>query len=332
MFDRRQFLKAGAALGSLIITSPIVRAQSKIKVRYNEVVHSILFTPAYVALAKGLFEQHGLEVSMATGQGGDKSIAALLTGAADIALIGPETAIYLHNSNSPTKVHMFSGLTATDGYILVGRQKVDQFDWAMLKGQEVMGWRPGSTPLLFLEAAMRLSGVDPIKDVKLNNNVAVPARMGAWLAGNVPFAIFGEPDAAQLELDGKAVVLASVGQTVGQVDYTAFMATDSYIHENPTVIQNWTDAIRKAQQWTESASTVEIAKLLMPYFPGVKETAMIAGVERYRKLKIWKTSPVITPTAIERFQDILVQGGVLDNAKRVKYSDVVVTEFAAKAG
>jgi NitT/TauT family transport system substrate-binding protein len=42
--------------------------------------------------------------------------------------------------------------------------------------------------------------------------------------------------------------------------------------------------------------------------------------------------PVITPAAIEKFQDILVQGGVLDSAKRVKYSDVVVTEFAAKAG
>src|ERR1044071_7681348 len=114
MFDRRTFLKAGAGTLGLLAASPIGRAQAKVKVRYNEVVHSILFTPAYVGLAKGYFEERGLEVSMATGQGGDKSIAPLRGGAADIALIGPEPAIYVHNSNSPTKVRVFSGLTAPD--------------------------------------------------------------------------------------------------------------------------------------------------------------------------------------------------------------------------
>ena len=37
------------------------------------------------------------------------------------------------------------------------------------------------------------------------------------------------------------------------------------------------------------------------------------------------------PAAIEKLQDILVEGGVLAAANRVRYSDVVVTEFAAKA-
>jgi NitT/TauT family transport system substrate-binding protein len=198
-------------------------------------------------------------------------------------------------------------------------------------GKDVIGWRPGSTPLLYLEAALRLNGIDPLQDVKLTNNIAVPARMGAWLSGNFAFAIFDEPTASQLELDGKAHILASIGQTVGFIDYTAFMATDQYIRENPTVIQDWTNAIHKAQKWTEKASTAEIVQVLIPFFPGVGEQAMTSGVTHYRKLKIWKTSPVITPAAIEKFQDILVQGGVLDNAKRVKYSDVVIAEFAAKA-
>jgi len=331
MFTRRSFVKATAATAGALALTPAGRAQSKVKIRYSEVVHSTLFVPAYVALAKGYFEEHGLEVTMTTAQGGDKSIAALLGGAADIALIGPETAIYVHNSNSPTQVHIFGGLTATDGYILVGREKVDKFDWSALKGREVMGWRPGSTPLLFLEAAMRLKGIDPINDVKLVNNIAVPARMGAWLSGNIPFAIFGEPDASQLEIDGKAHILASIGETVGLVDYTAFMATDRYIRDNPGTIQNWTNAVYKAQKWTESASAAEIAKVVLPFFPGVGERAMTAGIERYSKLGIWKVTPVIEPAAIDRFQDILVQGGVLDNAKRVTYADIVLTDFAAKA-
>ncbi len=335
MLNRRRALQAGfAILGSLPIAAPFVaRAQKKplVKVRYNEVVHSILYAPAYVAMAKGYFEEVGIEQTMTTANGGDKSAAALVSGGADIALIGPETAIYVQISDSPVKIPIFCGLTATDGFMLVGRQKAEKFDWSSLKGKDILGFRPGSTPLLFFEAAMRKNGIDPDKDVKLTNNVAIPARMGSWLAGQHDYAIFIEPDASQLELDGKGFILASIGQTVGPADYTTFMATDKYIHDNPQIIQNWTDVITKAMQWTASAPTAEVSKTLEPFFPGVNPQALLAASERYRKLKIWKDTPVIDPAAIERFEDILVQGHVLDPNKRVKYQDLVLTSFASKA-
>ena len=335
MFDRRRALQTGlATLGSLSVTSPLgAFAQNKprVKVRFNEVVRSILYTPAYIALAKGFFEEAGMDVTMATAQGGDKSVAVLLSNNADIALIGPESAIYVQISDSPTKIPIFCGLTATDGFMLVGREKVDKFNWNMLKGKEILGFRPGSTPLLYLEAALRQNGLDPQKDVKLMNNVGIPARVGSWLAGQNQYAIFIEPDASQLELDGKAHFLASIGETVGMADYTTFMATDKYIRENPETIQNWTNAIYKGMKWTASAPIPDLVKTLEEFFPGVNPKALAGGAERYRRLKIWKTSPVIDPPAMEKFQDILVQGHVLDAAKRVKFQDLVITEFANKA-
>src|SRR5262249_15724050 len=163
------------------------------------------------------------------------------------------------------------------------------------------------------------------------NNVGIPARVGSWLAGQNQYAIFIEPDASQLELDGKAHFLASIGETVGPADYTSFMATDKYIHQHSDVIQSWTNAIYKGMQWTASAPPAEIAKTLAPWFPGVSPQALLGAAERYRRLKIWKSSPVIEPKPIEKFQDILVQGHVLDQNKRVKFSDLVITEFASKA-
>jgi NitT/TauT family transport system substrate-binding protein len=332
MLDRRRIVQGGLAAASFSL-APRALAQPKppVKIRYNEVVRSILYAPAYVAIAKGYLTEAGLDVTMATAQGGDKSMAALLSGGADIALMGPETAVYVLNSDSPTKARIFCGLTATDGFMLVGRDKVDKFDWKMLKGKEILGFRPGSTPLLFLEAALRKNGIDPQTDVKLNNNVGIPARVGSWLAGQNQFAIFIEPDASQLELDGKAHFLASIGETVGFADYTSFMATDKYIHDNPAVIQGWTDAIAKGMKWTAAAPAEEIAGVLQQFFPGVNPKAMVAAAQRYQRLKIWKSTPVIEPAPIEKFQDILVQGHVLDQAKRVKFADLVLTEFAAKA-
>ena len=75
------------------------------------------------------------------------------------------------------------------------------------------------------------------------NNVAIPARLGSWLAGQNQYAIFQEPEATQVEMDGKAHFLVSIGETVGFADYTCFIATDKYLRENTEVVQNWTNAI-----------------------------------------------------------------------------------------
>lgn len=333
MLNRRHTLQTGLStlLAAAAPLHAFAQSKPRVKVRYSEVVHSLLYAPAYVAIGKEFFEEQGLEVTMTTAQGGDKSLAIMVTNQADIGLIGPETAIYVQNSDSPTKIPIFCGLTSTDGFMLVGREKVEKFHWNMLKGKEILGFRPGSTPLLFLEAALRQNGLDPYKDVKLMNNVGIPARAGSWLAGQNQYAIFIEPDAAQLELDGKAHFMASIGETVGFADYTTFMATDKFIREHPETLQSWTNAIAKAMKWTAEAPIPELVKTLEQFFPGVNPKALTAAAERYRRLKIWKTSPVIEPAAMEKFQEILVQGGVLEAAKRVEFKKLVVTEFFNKA-
>ena len=333
MLNRRQALQTGIALGALSVAAPLgALAQGKpsIKIRYSEVARAIYYAPTYVAMTKGFFREAGLDVALTTAQGGDKSVAALLSNSADIALTGPEVSIYVQISDSPTKIPIFGVLTEADGLMLVGRNKVDKFDWQQLKGKEILSIRPGSTPDLFLEAALRKNGIDPIKDVKLVNNLAPPARMGSWLAGQNRYAIFQEPDASQLELDGKAHFLASIGEAVGHMDCTSFMATDKYIRENPEVIQAWTNAIHKAQQWTASALPSEIVGAIEPFFPGVSQRAMIAGTERLRRFNIWKSTPKIDPSSLEKLQDILVQGGVLESAKRVKFADLMRPEFGNK--
>src|SRR5581483_5732762 len=115
MIDRRRVLKGGlAAAGSLSLARPggaLAQAKAPVKVRYNEVVRSLLYAPAYVAITKGYFKDAGLDVTMATAFGGDKSAAALVSNNADIVLAGPETTIYIDNSDSSVKARIFCGLT-----------------------------------------------------------------------------------------------------------------------------------------------------------------------------------------------------------------------------
>jgi hypothetical protein len=73
-----------------------------------------------------------------------------------------------------------------------------------------------------------------------------------------------------------------------------------------------------------------VVEAVKDFFPAINPQALAAATDRYRKLGIWKTTPGIQEKPMEKFQDILIQGNVLDAAKRVKFKDWVITEFTDK--
>ena len=277
----------------------------------------------YVGIQKGMFKDAGIEMSMKTSQGTDKGMAALLSGSADIVLIGPEASIYVANSESPVKPIVFAGLTATDGFLLMGRKPEPNFDWKQLKGRKIMSFRPGSNPDIFLEAALRKKGLDPKKDLSMVSNIGPAARTGAWLAGQNDYAIFLEPEASTLEKQGKAFTLGAVGKEVGLVDYTVFTTTDAYLKKNRAAVQAWTQAVAKAQKYTAAAPAAELAELVGEYFTGVSKPELTSAIERYQTLNLWKKTPLVEKEAMDKLQDMLVQGGVLDVGKKVDYARFV---------
>ena len=331
---RRKMWRAAFArvvLVSLFVlwTQAAARSQDLKKVSLVETVHHIFFSPLYIADGLGYFREEGIQLEYTASQGGDKAMAALLTGDVDVALIGPEAVIYVQNSQSPTKVKMFCGLTASDGTFLVGRDSKAPFDWQQLKGKSIITFRPGSTPALFLDEALRRNGLDPAKDVTLISNIGIPARLGAFLSGQGDFATFFEVDLTKLEREKKGTVLLSIGQAIGPVDYTAFVATDAYIAKNPGILQGWTKAIARALKWINDAPPAEAAKVLQPFFPGISLDLLESAVVRQREAHLWKATPAIKPEAMEMFQKLQVAGGILKEAQKVSFDRIVAPQFFA---
>ena len=87
----------------------------------NEVTHSVFYAPLYLAINLGYMKEEGLTINLENGQGSDKSMAALLSGNADIALLGAETVIYLEAQGSTTHPMIFGQLTKRDGSFLVSK-------------------------------------------------------------------------------------------------------------------------------------------------------------------------------------------------------------------
>ena len=123
--------------------------------------------------------------------------------------------------------------------------------------------------------------------------------------------------------------MASLGTESGYVPYTVYMATKSYINENPEIIQKFTNAIYKAQIWMSEHTSSEIAEVILPYFTDSDIETLTKIIDRYNSQDTWKTDPVFDKEGFELIQDIMENGGELE--KRVPFEEMVTTDFAQKA-
>ena len=113
------------------------------KVTLNEVAHSIFYAPQYVAIEKGYFKDEGLDLTLVTGFGADKTMTAVISGEADIGFMGAEASIYAYQEGATDPVVNFAQLTQRAGNFLVAREEMPDFKWEYLKGKKVLGGRKG---------------------------------------------------------------------------------------------------------------------------------------------------------------------------------------------
>jgi NitT/TauT family transport system substrate-binding protein len=309
------------------------RSQSLQKLKVAEVVRSQLFIPMYLAMSEGFTKEQRIDVELTTAIGGDRVGALILSGQADIGLAGPEVAIYIYNSESPDKPIMFCSLNGTDGFFFVSREKLQPFDWSMIRNRKIIGWRPGSTPQMFFEHVLKQKGMSLETIKSIVTNIAPPAREGAWISGSGDFGIFNEPSTSKLEKAGQVHVLTSIGKELGRVENTVLFANKSWLEKNRDLAQKLTNAIAKSQAWMKAATDEQIAAAIAPYFPGLPVDIHVAVLERYRNTgaPVWSESPVIDREGLAKLQEIMVAEGLLSPAKIIAYEAIVASDVALKA-
>ena len=297
-------------------------------VRLNEVVHSVFYAPQYVAQELGFFEEEGLDVTVTVGNGADKSMTALLSDSADIALLGTEAGIYVYNEGKENYPKAFAQLTQRAGNFLVSRTEEPDFQWEDLKGHSVIGGRLGGMPELVLEYVIKENGLKIGNDVEIINNIDFTSTAGAFTGNVGDYTVEFEPVATTLEQNGAGYIVASLGEASGYVPYTVYMAQDQFMTEHPDIIEAFTRAIYRGQQWVESHSSAEIAEVVLPQFPESDAETLTTIIERYKQQDTWKTDPVFSEEGFLLIQDIMEQGGEL--SQRVPFRDLVRNEFAEK--
>lgn len=302
--------------------------EGPVKLTVSEVTHSVFYAPQYAAMALGYFRDAGLEVELTNGQGADKVMTAVVSGQVQIGLAGPEAAIYVYNEGREDYAQVFAQLTKRDGSFLMAREPDAAFTYDKLRGKHVLGGRKGGMPYMTLEHVIRSHGV-ALDELDLDTSIQFSMMTGAFTGGTGDYVTVFEPTATMLEQEGKAYIVASVGQDSGEIPFTAYFANRSYIKENPEIIQRFTNAVYAAQQWVQKATPKEIAEVIAPYFPDTDAEVLEQVAARYQEIDAWSGTPVMSEDAFTRLQDVMQEAGELE--VRADYAAVVNNDFARKA-
>ncbi len=299
------------------------------KIKVSEVTRSVFYAPQYVAINNGYFKNYGMEIDLTTGQGADAVMTSVLSNEVQIGFAGPEASIYVYNEGKEDYTQVFAQLTKRDGSFLVSKEKVDNFDWNMLKGKTVIPGRKGGVPYMTLEYVIKQNGLTPGKDLTLDDSIKFDLMASAFTSGDADYVTLFEPTASNIQKIGKGYIVASVGKESGEIPYTAYFAKKSYIENNEKIIQDFTNAIYKGQKWVKEHNAEEIAKAIQGFFPDTDIDLLTTAIQSYKDIDAWNDTPILKQESFNKLQEVISEAGEL--TQKAPYDKIVNNKYASEA-
>jgi NitT/TauT family transport system substrate-binding protein len=290
--------------------------------------HSLFYTPHFVAVHLGVLEQDGLRVEVRTANSGGELANALLKGEAELGLSGPIRGLDLAEKGSPDRIISIIQVNNRDGFFVVGRGPQPRFQWADLMGSRFILFAEAETPWLCLQQVLRNYGID-IGAIKLITEVPTAQAVEMFLRGEADYLEQGQPVVERLVHSGRSSVVASEGEAVGALPFSAYLTTPAYAAGHAEVLHRFTRAFYRAQQWITQHSAEEISQLIAPSFPEIEPEIRTRAVGRYLAQDTWARDPLLREEGFNYLQHILVGGGFI--SKRYPYAEHVNIEFAQAA-
>ena len=278
---------------------------------------SAFYSPLIATMAGGFLKAEGLEAKHSVSAPGRSAIASLIDGSAHVAQSAPSQGFTpLEQGKVPPTLH-FAQINEKDGFFLAGRTPDAAFAWDKLKGKKVV-IDHGAQPMAMFKYACFKRGLD-FKAIEAINAGSTEKMIAAFRGGEGDFIHLQGPAPQQLEHDGSAHIVASLGDAIGPCAFSSLAATREWLKTDMAL--SFTRAYRKARAWLIETPAAEVAKAEAPYFKDIDLPVLTATIATYQKLGNWTPHIEITRPAFEATLDIFEHAGLI--TKRHRYEDVV---------
>lgn len=298
------------------------------KITIAEPVHLTGYLPLYAAIHEGYFEDEGLDVEVVTATGG-AHVTTVVSGDAWGNIAGPDSnALANIDSNDPI-VSVVNVVNRANVYLMAGGDTPpagasEEELAAYLEGKTIAAGRYGGSPNLLTRYLIMELGMEPGKDVLLEEPADASAVVSLVENGQADIANGAEPQIYDGIEKGVWKEPFYGFPSLGDYPYSVISVKQSTIDEDPETVQKFVTAITKALKAVDEDEELAM-RVLKKEFPTTEEASLQASLDRAYADELWSKDGYITEEATDKTMDVVTKTGVYKG--EYKYEELVNMEF-----
>jgi NitT/TauT family transport system substrate-binding protein len=279
--------------------------------------HSAFYSPLIAAIAGGFLEKEGLKGTYSVLPSGASIIDEVYSGRVDVAQAAVSLSWNDLEKGLKPAIAQFAQINTRDGFFIAAREPDSAFSWNKLKSGHFMHVHGGQPEVMLRYGAHRM-GLE-LDDVQRIDIPSIEEMMNAWRKGKGDY--FHEQGAypQQLEHEGCAHVVASVGDAVGPVAFSSLICRWDWLDSEAA--RRFAGAYRTSREWTNTAEPDKIAETEAEYFANNSPGAVSRAVDAYQKMDTWAGDIKIPADLYKNALDVFEHAGLI--TRRHAYDSVV---------
>ena len=229
-----------------------------------------------------------------------------------------------HSVDDDCPLICFGQVVARDPFILVGKTPNPTFSFQNLIGPKIGIATDVPTPWMTLQDDLSRAGVDP-NLINKSPDKTMQENTILFKKGELDVVQVFEPYAQEL-LESGGHVWHSFA-TRGDIAFTTFYATRSFVDSNRFVCKSLINAINTSLTKIHESSAKEISDAIGPfYFPHLASTSYENIINRYKESKLWPKTTALPATSFVRLKAALLSGDLIQ--KDIPYERIVDRELS----
>jgi len=271
--------------------------------------HSAFYSPYLMTMAGGHLKKAGLEANYVVQTPGNQAHDRLLDGSCHVSQSAVAASFASLENATPNHIRHFAQINSRDGFFIAKRKTTpassashSHFNWNELCGKTVLVDH-FFQPMAMFKYALYKKQIDPA-DIKIIDAGDVSQIDTAFRTGQGDYVHQQGPAPQQLEADGFAHVVASVGEAIGPVAFSSLAANRDWLETDMalTFFNIYKDALAQCT----SSDAEDIAQQLHHYgflqeidFPVLSNT-----IKTYQQLGCWNHDGQIRQQEYETLLDV----------------------------
>ncbi len=279
--------------------------------------HSAFYSPLLAGIGGGFFSRAGFDPSYTVMPPGRNVGDMLTSGEIQVSQASVSTSWALLEQGREPPFRIFATLNRRDGFLIAGRKPDPAFTWDKLRGNRFI-FAHGGQPEAMLKYALHKRGI--ALDEVIGIDCGDPqSSMAAFAAGEGDYFHEQAPYPQQLEVEGKAHIIASVGEVIGPVAFSSLAAAPDWLEKPQARV--FLEAFRAARTWAHTADPDDVASAVASFFPAIGRKALVGSITYYQQLGCWSGGLEIKHEEYEAILDVFLHSRLL--TRRHLYAQVV---------